>query len=490
MAKITKEQLAKMTREEKLEYYELLQEKKRRKLAARDSYVPNSGQAEVHKSKKRVRAVFAGNGGGKTALGVNEAIWAATGYNPITGEHTPVPASVVVVLDKPEKIEKTWLPEIQKWYPLDVKHLHKRGKPYIAAITFDNGSEISFAFHDQEAMTFESIEVDKVIFDEPPPKHVFIALMRGGRKKGRKARFLIIGTPIAMPWLRTDIYEPWTRGELPDTECFRYGTAVNASNLAEGYMDDFGRYLSEKEKQIRFEGAFFDLEGLALAHLFKRDTHIIPPPKWPGHWPVLVIVDPHPSKSHIALMLGVTQGGGLRALKEYSSKSAARPFARELKEFMQGYRVVDIVSDSLGSSDSTGGEGRLSFIQVLRDEGIRIRATSYDEKQDEAWIQMIQDVLVIPDEPNNFGERLPKLQVSSACTGLIADVETVQWAKVKNIDDYKPKLDISRKDYLACLKYGLAAQPRFDRGRERVIRGQAPASWNNKEKWRKPQSGY
>jgi hypothetical protein len=151
---------------------------------------------------------------------------------------------------------------------------------------------------------------------------------------------------------------------------------------------------------------------------------------------------------------------------------------------MRGFKVVDIVCDSLGNSDSTGGEGRMSFIQVLIDEGVRVRATTYDEKQDEAWIAMIQDVLLVPEGPNNFGEKLPKLQIANTCHGVISDIRTVCWSKIKNIDDYKPKLDIARKDHLSCLKYALAAQPRFNKGKERVIRSKSKASWNNKEKWR------
>lgn len=438
----------------------------------------------MHLSKATVRAVFAGNGGGKTALAVNEALWSANGFNPASGEITKVPARVIVVLDKPDKVESVWLPEIKKWYSLQPEQLEKRGKPYISAINFTNGSEIVFMFHEQEPMSFESIELDYAIFDEPPPRHVYIALRRGGRKKGSRPRFLIIGTPLGQPWLRTEIYEPWSKGELEDHECFRYGTKVNEKNLADGYIESYGRVLSEKEKRIRFEGEFFDLDGLALAHLFKEDTHVIPTPKWPQHWPVVIAVDPHPSKAHVAVMLGVTQTGMYKVLKEYSSRSAARQFARELKDFMRGFKVIDIVCDSLGNSDTTGGEGRLSFIQVLIDEGIRVRSTTYDEKQDEAWIAMIQDVLLVPDEPNNFGEKLPKLQIAASCHGLISDIRTVCWAKVKNVDDYKPKLDITRKDHLSCLKYALASRPRFNKGKEKVLRSNQPASWNRKEKWR------
>ncbi len=481
---MAKPDLKTLSKQEKLKLLDAIEEKRRRALEKRESYVPNAGQLKVHASSKKVRAVFAGNGGGKTALGVNEAIWAAGGFNPIAKKTHRVPSSVIVVLDKPEKVEKTWLPEIKKWYPLKPEQMHKRGKPYITAITFDNGSEIFFMFHDQDPMSFESLEVDFVVFDEPPPRHIFIALMRGGRKKGSNAKFLIIGTPISEPWLRTEIYEPWVRGEAPETECFRYGTEVNKANLAEGYIDSFKSYLSEKEQRIRLEGEFFNLDGLALAHLFKRQTHCIERPKWPPNWPVIVVIDPAMSKAHVAILVGITPEDRLVYLKELSAKCAPRDFARRLKEFYAGYRVVDIVCDSLGSSELSGGDGLLSFIQVLRDHGIRVRATTYDEKQDEAFIQMIQEALALPLEPDNFGRREPRLKIVEDCRGIISDVETVQWEKYRNEDQYKPKLSISKKDYLACLKYALAAQPRFQKGRERPIRGDTRAGLRNQEKWR------
>jgi hypothetical protein len=482
--KLTAEKLKGLSKAEKLALLDALDEKKRRDSEKRDTYAPNPGQLPVHQCDKKIRAVFSGNGGGKTALGVNEALWAATGYNPILKANTPVPARVIVVLDQPRKVEDLWLPEIKKWYPLKPEQLVKRGKPYIEQIRFENGSEILFMFHDQDPMAFESIELDWAIFDEPPPRSVYVGLRRGGRKKGRQSRYLIIGTPLAAPWLRTDLYEPWVRGEMPELECFRYSSFVNEQNLGTGELESLSRSLTEKERQIRLHGQFFDLEGLALAHLFRRDTHVIEPPRWPQGWPVIVAIDPHPSKRHTAVMLGVTPDNQFRALKEMASKSAARQFAKELKDFYKGYRVLDIVSDSLGSGDSTGGEGRLSFIAVLQSEGIRVRATTFQEKQDDAWISMIQDVLLLPDEPNNFGERKPRLQIASSCLGLINDIETVAWAKYRNLDEYKAKLDISTKDFLSSLKYCLATQPRFTKGRERVIRPNHPATWNTKERWR------
>jgi hypothetical protein len=470
------------TREQLLKQLDLLEELKRRKRASKALYRPNEGQHPVHASNSTLRAVFAGNGGGKTALGVHEAWWAVTGYNPVLEAYSPVPARVIVVLDKPDKVAEVWLPELKKWFNLEPEMCKKQGKPYVSQIQYKNGSTLTFMFHDQDPMTFESVEVDTVVFDEPPPRHVYIALRRGGRKKGRKAKYLIIGTPITGSWLRKEIYEPWAKGESKGIDCFRFGTQVNEANLAEGYIEEFSSVLSEKEKRIRLEGEFFDLEGLALAHLFTREDHIIPAIgfEWDNNWPVVIGIDPHPNKAHIAVMLGCMPDGGYIFLRELSSNSLARDsvpsdFARELKRWYQGYRVVDIICDSLGSGSMTGGEGNKSFIEVLNQCGVRARATSWEDKKEESWVMRIQEVLAIPLVPDNFGRRIPRLRVLSNCTGIISDIESVQWQKYRNMDEYKPSLDISNKDYLAALKYALASNLHFEKGNVKMYRRARPA---------------
>lgn len=459
-----------LTKEQKLALLEALEEKERRSKLKVDTYVPNDGQKQVHTSPATLRAVFSGNGGGKTALGVNEALWAAFGFNPVLNSHTHVPCRIIVVLDRPDKVEQVWLPEIKKWTVLKPEQLRKNGKPYYNQIMFENGSHIQFMFHDAEPLAFESIECDVVVFDEPPPRHVYVALRRGGRTKGRVARYLIIGTPISAAWMRKEIYEPWAKGELKDTECFKFGTEVNKKNLADGYIESFSSVLSDKEKRIRLHGDFFDLDGLALAHLFDRTKHVLKRSEyqWDKEKPCVLAIDPHPSKNHVAILMGADEHGPVY-LKEISRKETPRVFARTLKQFIQGYRIIDIICDNLGSSEMTGGEGFKSFIQVLKEEGLQVRPTTYDDKHDEDWISRIQDVLEVPNETDNFGNKVPALRIMEGNPGIVSDVETVEWQKYRNMDEYKQTLNITSKDYLSCLKYALATNLSYTKKKDKVF---------------------
>jgi hypothetical protein len=429
-----------LSKEQKLLKLEAIKERKRRLKKNRPQYVPHSGQRRAHISKAKDRFVFSSNSWGKSCFAVQETIWAAKGYNPVTEEYSIVPAKVIVVLDSPSKVEEVWLREIEKWYDTSDWLFEKEGRPYISKITLPNGSTIRFLFALQDPLAFESIEVDFVVIDEPIPRRIYIALKRGGRTKGRKARYLMIMTPIAAPWLRTDIFEPWAKGLLPDVECFR----------GEIY-----------EKEIRLKGSFFDVGDLALAHLFKHDTHVIPIETFNETFdksnPCVLAIDPHSSKPHVACLLGCDRENNLYYIKEISRKKVAREFAKELKDFMKGYRVIDIVMDSAGTAESTGGEGYKSFHDIMREEGVMVRPTSFKDKSDEDFIDRARSILAIPEEPDNYGFYLPVLRIVEGNAGIIKNIENVGFQKHRDLDVLKPKLDIREHDYLACLKYALAS---------------------------------
>ncbi len=474
--------MASLTREQKLQQLDLIAEKKRRILSKKDVYKPNEGQMPVHLDPKPIRIVAAANGGGKSTLGVQELLWWATGTNPLTNKMTKVPATIVVLLDNPIKVDQVWLPEIRKWYPLDAEcELRKNGKPYVNQICFKNGSQVIFMFHDQEDLVFEGIQIDYLICDEPFPRRIWVALTRGARKKNTVPRFLIIGTPIGQAWIYSDLWKKSIDGERTDIGLHRFAIEVNRQNLAEGYIEQFSKNLTEAEKKVRLQGHFAHLEGLALAHLFDRSIHLVPRFKWPKGKPVVLVIDPAQAKPHVAVLVGATGDGRIYYLKEMATTSPPRMFAKELKEFMKGdWRVIEMVIDSIAETPGTGGEGSMSFADALRRHGIPVRATSYDDKDDADFIQRIKQVLEVPEDTDNYGRRQAKLAIMEGNPGIVDDVETACWQKYRQFELFKEKLDISKKDYLACLKYALATSIGFvaDAGHTPRIKRSGRSPWS------------
>lgn len=422
------------------------------------------------------RYLFCGNGWGKSTVLINEIHWAAMGYNPFTKFIEPGPSKIALVIDSPLKINDLLL-EYRKWYVVDPTWLKQKGKPNISLIEYPNGSTVTILTHDVNPLLLEGSQWTHVFMDEPPPKPVFTGVVRGGRIKGRPCRILLGGTPLSAPWLRTDLYEPWLKGELNNVECFRGTTDDNAENLEMSRVKDLWQKLSPQELKIRREGQFFDLEGLALSHLYKPATHSIDRDKlnWEKNNPSVLVIDCHPSKPHHAILVGADKDNRLYVIEEYKEKSVARRFMESIikKNWFTQYRIQDIVYDSLGSSEMTSGEGFKSFgvviNEVLSSKGLgRARATTFDEKSDEEFISRIQDALLIPTEPDNFGQYIPKLRFVSDCIGSIGDVLNVQWARKPRSEENKPHLDISHRDYLSCLKYALATNLYFKKNKDKA----------------------
>lgn len=461
-----------------MEAIRIIEEKRRRDKDRRPVFADRASptQMAILRCRDLERFVFSGNGFGKTAVGAEDLRAHLTGKNPHTGEIVPVPIKAYIILDSPEKIERIILPELRKWMNILPEECHKRGKPYIAEISRPNGSLVTFLFHDADPMKCEGIEGDYFWFDEPPPRKLYVALRRGGRTKGSKPRYLVTATPLAAPWMRTEVKEQVDKGLRPGCSIFRGDTEDNVGNLKEGYIEEFSAALTDKEKAIRLHGEFFDLEGLALSHLFRRETHTIPRDKldWNERNPCVLVIDPHPSKAHHMVILGADRDNQLFVLEEFKQKTVARNFIKAVikKGWLEKYRVLDIVYDSLGSAEMTSGEGFLPFGTVINEElkkiGKRARATTFEEKLDEDFIERIRDALLLPDEPDNFGQYAPQLRFVDDCVGSISDVENVQWAKDKSSDENKPKLEISNRDFLSCLKYALACNIYFSKPKERA----------------------
>jgi hypothetical protein len=474
---LTKAQLSKLTKEEKLKLIEVAQEKKRRERDRKAGYTPHAGQLKVHQDPSRERWVLCGNGWGKTAALTQEVHAAATGYNPWTKEATKVPVRIIVLLDSPEKVKDQYLFEYRKWFPINENNLYKDGKPYFRRYVYDNGSEVQWMFHEQDDSKFEGIsDIDYIFSDEPMPRSIYIGLYRSLRGVDSNPRLLMVGTAISQAWIRRDVWLPWSRGEISDTQCFQFSSEQNKQNLREGFLEAFAARLTTAEKAVRLSGGFFSSEGLALAEYLDSKKHLMEPFDIPEDWPCILICDFHPRKAHVFLLLTVDKDDNVFVIDEWASRKTPKELAIQMYDRWSQYRIVDIICDSLGSSELTGGMGNLSFIAALNyvwneeEYRWRVRPTTYSEKLDENWMQLIQSHLVIPVEADNFGQRLPKLRIFDKCKALWHDLENVSWLRYKGLEENKPKLDMVMMDYLSCLKYGLAARPRYSYAKDRVVK--------------------
>lgn len=500
--KISKEHLASLPPEELAELMAIADQKiaLAKKVA---KYAPNDVQDAVHRSPAFIRALFSGNGVGKTTACLQEAIWTSTGTHPHR-ETARLPNTVIIVLDDSSKADTVYMAGLRKrnWYDVTKLKTHKHGRSYTQEVTFPNGSNWIFMTHDMAEDKWESIECACVIFDEPPPRFIYIALLRGMREKDMKPWIMFAGTPLGRnaPWMYREIFRPWKFGADEEIACFFGSTHANLQNLDPDTINRWKKRYSEKELKTRLEGSFEFLSG-RIFNDFTREHHVEKDFPWPTSWKCILAVDPHLRKNHTAVILGIDPDGEVWVVREIETSLAGRRAARFLINACEGFNVRVGICDNFGSIKMYGdGDERRSFIEIFNEVALEmnrarcmIRPTSRAEKRDQEWIEDMRDWLRL--EPDYAGQLRAKFHVFESCVKVIDNFESYVWDEHRgakaDLQEVKEEPLGTNQDFLMCVKYGLSTKPEKI-GKDRIyshkmINGKAQEyeSYSKPKDWRK-----
>lgn len=436
------------------------------------TYIPNIIQQAVHKSKAFIRALFSGNGVGKTTACLQEAIWTATGTHP-EKETARIPNTTIIVLDDASKADTVYWTELRKkrWYDPEKIKTEKHGRSYTVEWIFPNGSNIIFMTHQMDEEKWESIQCAGIIFDEPPPRFIFAALLRGQREKDMRPWIMFAGTPRGRnaPWMYKEIYRPWKFGEDDEIECFFGSTDDNLHNLDPDTIKRWEKRYSKAELETRRHGSFEFLSG-RIFDTFSREHHIEEDFPFPRQWRCILAIDPHLRKDHVGVILGIDPDGEVYVIRELQTSLSGRDAARFFILACEPYNIRGAICDNFGSMAGTGGEERKSFIEVFNRTAkemnrvrLSIRPTTKAEKKDDEWIEDMRDWLRL--EMDNAGNLRPRFHVFKSCVKTIDNFETYIWDEHTGrlasamINDPKEAPLGTNCDYLMCVKYGLAMKP-------------------------------
>ena len=197
-----------MTKEEKQKLAKLIQKKKHlRELDPLQLYTPYGVQELFHRSESKVRLFCGGNRTGKTTAGIIEDLWWLTGRHPY--QDVPVPCKGLLVgEDFPSAVAKVLNPKLMEWLPRNVlKGKPKKNQQGIEAhYEFMTGSILDIMVYEQEVDKFEGSDYDFVHFDEPPPRDIWIAVLRGLTDRNGRAWFCM--TPLKEAWIFDELWEP------------------------------------------------------------------------------------------------------------------------------------------------------------------------------------------------------------------------------------------------------------------------------------------
>lgn len=462
-------------------------------------YLPNIIQEQVHKSPAFIRALFSGNGVGKTTACLKEALWTSTGTHPFR-ETARIPNTIIIVLDDSSKSDTVYWAEIikKRWYDPNKIKREKHGRAYTTEWRFDNGSNILFMTHEMAEDKWESIQCACIIFDEPPPRFIYIALLRGMREKDMKPWIMFAGTPRGRhaAWMYKEIYKPWKFGQDDEIECFFGSTDDNLLNLDPDTIKRWEKRYTKAELEVRRHGSFEFLSG-RIFDTFSREHHITDDFPFPKSWGAIIAIDPHLRKNHVAVILGIDPDGDIYVIKELETSLSGRRAAEFFILACEQYNIRCGICDNFGSMAGTGGEERKSFIEIYNQVAIKmnrprfmIRPTTRAEKRDDEWIEDMKDWLRL--EPDRSGRIRPRFSIFRSCVKTIDNFECYVWdehvGRAADLQEVKQAPLGTNQDYLMCVKYGLATKP--DRiGHDKVYTKQSkwnqPREYESKGDWRK-----
>ena len=257
----------------------------------------------------RIRGFIAANQTGKTERGCAEDVAYCTGRRWWLDEDHPLyrtsrkPMKVLVVSNDFEMMRDNILPKYigdndhPGFIPRELRVKPIKGQHGFVEripIKFPGGglSEITCKTYKQEVGSFEGRQWDVVHLDEPPPRPIYMAIMRGLMKRRGKMHITMT------PW-NEDHPErvAWFDQEIISEGLCRF---IRLDMDDNPYLDPaevaaYKRNMTPEERDARAHGLFTHRSGV-IYKTFDTNVHVIAERQILGNWERFCVVDPHDRK--------------------------------------------------------------------------------------------------------------------------------------------------------------------------------------------------
>ncbi len=346
------------------------------------AFTPNPGQQALitafNNPECRTFVWETGNRSGKTEIACQIAVACARGFYPFlpatdANYHTPFSPDTIhpdgskgvriSIASTPKELEQTIQHAINRMV-LDgeVVSTHKNGQTGVMTRwTFKNGSIITCYSYKQDPDEYEGSKCHVWIFNEPPPKKIYIAAKRGLVDFMGKA--IIAGTIRTQPWITRDIV---TRAKKGDQRFWHQKTSSHINigyGITEKGLKDYADELSEVEYRIRILGESIAISGVVVSE-YDPAQHLLDEPRlyapewfpgneWPAYWATYAALDPHPAKPWHFLLVGVDPAGTAHLIKElYWKPRTDKEAASDILNLTEGYFVAAWLIDPMANAPS------------------------------------------------------------------------------------------------------------------------------------------
>lgn len=312
-------------------------------------FIPNGKVNEYLQQTDFIRIFSAANGVGKTAVACNIiANLTCSIYNNFFKisffENFKKPNRGRIV-STGTNISENIVPELKKWLPKGQYTTSKGGKLFESKWKINNSS-FDIMTYEQDSAEFESVTLDWVWFDEPPPYKIFAATVARFRFGGV---IYITMTPLSdAAWIYDEIVLNEAKQKSViyaniEENCKEHGIRgilehSNIEQMIAEYTDD--------EKEARTTGKFMHLKGLVYKE-YNEKVHFIKPFKIGTNYSVYCALDPHPRTPHAVMWLAVDNQGTKYIIDELFTEGAPDELAGKIKAkenemgIVPRYRIID-----------------------------------------------------------------------------------------------------------------------------------------------------
>lgn len=323
---------------------------------------------------KRVVTLAGANGVGKTVLGSVVVGSACLGIQPwdkgptVWGER---PVRVRVLCTDWEKAAGTVIvPKLKEWLPVGQYTTAKNNVGVESMFTFRNGSTIEIITNKQDTSDHEGWEGDLVWADEPFTQDKWVANMRGLRKT--VGLFLITMTAVREAWMLDEI----VRNAHPSYASVTEIPITANPTLSREYIETFTAALDPKQRIARIEGKWLNLVGLVWSG-FNKEVHIVERFDVPTDWPVVVLVDYHPSKEIAIGYYAINPHEEIFVIDEVFKNMSPEMVADDIirKKTANAWRLKEAFIDPLAKGDMT----------YIKNRGFTDIPSAFNTLQERLW---------------------------------------------------------------------------------------------------------
>lgn len=310
--------------------------------------------------------------------------------------------------DWEKHISQVVIPTLKELWPQARRKKIKKNTLGIEALWTDveTGSQLEIMSCKQDPALHEGWFGDLIVYDEPPPRKIYVANARG--LTDREGKELFSATLLKEAWIDKEVIKKMDKQGNPDLSVFAVHGEIFDNigfGLTAAGVEQFANKLSEEERDARLLGIPSYMSGLVLPQ-FQRKIHICPKRfKIPLDWIVDIAVDVHPRKKQAILFIATSPKNEKYLIHEVWGHGDGKWIGEEIvrKVLTNHYRVGKIIIDPLAKSDTNNEDASSTYDKidaVLAAHGYNIDTASKDKI---SGIIMLKELLLGPNnQPSLF----------------------------------------------------------------------------------------